>query len=284
MSATAIHAPLSTVEVGSVMALGLITCPPDAPLADVAALMSNHQVHAVIVDPSSPRLVTARDIVSAALAGAASVDQAVAAPPPSAAPHESLQTVAERMHAEQAAHVVVRDAEDGVAHGIVSSFDVAAVVGGHDPRTARLVRPAPARPAISDGRLERIAVWQVMHRGIVVCRTRAPVSEIAATLVERRTHTVMVAAATGWAFVTDMDVVGAAARGELSRTASELASRDAHPLVGANETLDVVAGLVTSGTLGHVVVIDDVGRPAGVVSTLDVVGAIAASGPADRGA
>jgi CBS domain-containing protein len=37
-----------------------------------------------------------------------------------------------------------------------------------------------------------------------------------------------------------------------------------------------VAGLVTSGPLGHVVVIDDVGRPAGVVSTLDIVGAIAA--------
>jgi hypothetical protein len=78
-----------------------------------------------------------------------------------------LQAVAERMHAEQAAHVVVREADDGVAHGIVSSFDVAAVVGGHDPRTARLVRPAPApaRPAISDGRLDRNAVWQVMHRG-----------------------------------------------------------------------------------------------------------------------
>jgi CBS domain-containing protein len=277
MSATAMHAPLSTVEVGSVMALGLITCPPDAPLADVAALMSNHQVHAVIVDPSSPRLVTARDVVSAALAGATSIDQAVAAPPPSAAPHETLQAVAERMHAEQAAHVVVREADDGVAHGIVSSFDVAAVVGGHDPRTARLVRPAPARPAISDMRLDRTAVWQVMHRGIVVCPAAAPVPEIAATLVERRIHTVMVAAATGWAFVTDMDVVDAAARGELSRTGSELASRDAHPLVAANETLDSAADLVASGPLGHIVVIDAVGRPAGVVSTLDIVGAIAAS-------
>lgn len=276
MSATAMHAPLSTVEVGSVMALGLITCPPDAPLADVAALMSNHQVHAVIVDPSAPRLVTARDVVSAALASATSIDQAVAAPPPSATPNETLQAVAERMHAEQAAHVVVREADDVVAHGIVSSIDVAAIVGGHEPRTARLVRPAPARPAISDGRLDRNAVWQVMHRGIVACRAAAPVPEIAATLIERRTHTVMVAAATGWAFVTDMDVVGAAARGELSRTASDLASRDAYPLVGTHETLDVVAGLVTSGPLGHVVVIDDVGRPAGVVSTLDIVGAIAA--------
>jgi CBS domain-containing protein len=276
MSATAMHAPLSTVEVGSVMALGLITCPPDAPLADVAALMSNHQVHAVIVDPSSPRLVTARDVVSAALAGATSVDQAVAAPPPSATPNETLQAVAERMYAEQAAHIVVREADDVVAHGIVSSIDVAAILGGHDPRTARLVRPAPARPAISDGRLDRNAVWQVMHRGIVVCRATAPVPEIAAMLIERRTHTVMVAAATGWAFVTDMDVVGAVARGELSRTGSDLAPTDAHPLIGANETLDVVAGLVTSGPLGHVVVIDDVGRPAGVVSTLDIVGAIAA--------
>jgi CBS domain-containing protein len=278
MSAILTPFPLSTVDVGSVMSPGLVTCPPDAPLTEVAALMSNHQVHAVVVDPASPRFVTAGDIVRAALTGAGNVAEIVGGPPPSAAPYETVQAVCERMAAESATHVLVREGDDGVARGIISSFDIAAVVSGHDPRTARLVRPAPARPAISGGRLERHAVWEVMHRGVVVCPAQAPLVEIAGALVEHRTHTVMVAAATGWSFVTDMDVLSAAARGELTRTASQLASKDPHPLVGANETLDTAAALVASGPLGHIVVIDAVGRPAGVVSTLDIVGAIAASG------
>ena len=116
-----------------------------------------------------------------------------------------------------------------------------------------------------------------MHRGVIVCPPRAPLTEIASALVERRTHTVMVAAATGWSFVTDMYVVAAAAQGALTHTASELASADPHPLVGADETLATVAGLVSRGPLGHVVVIDAAGLPAGMVSTLDIVGAIAAS-------
>jgi CBS domain-containing protein len=273
---SAILTPLSTVDVGSVMSAGLVSCPPDAPLAEVAGRMSNHQVHAVVVDPGSPRFVTARDVVRAALTGAGSVAEVVGGPPPSAAPRETVQAVAERMAAESATHVLVREDDDGVARGVVSSFDIAAIVSGHDPRTARLVRPAPARPAISSGLLERHAVWEVMHRGVVVCPAQAPLAEIAGALVERRIHTVMVAAGTGWSFVTDMDVLSAAARGELTRTASQLASKDPHPLVGANEALDNAAALVASGALGHVVVIDAAGRPAGIVSTLDIVGVIAA--------
>ena len=68
-------------------------------------------------------------------------------------PHDTLQAVARCMVDEQAAHVLVREHGEGQARGVISSFDIAAVLAGHEPRKARIVRPAPARPAISVGRL-----------------------------------------------------------------------------------------------------------------------------------
>jgi CBS domain-containing protein len=269
------NSPLSTATVGAVMAPGIVTCPRRASLTVVAALMSVHQVHAVVVDPGSPRVVTAHDLVRATLAGAADVD-AIAAVPPWAAPDETPQAIAERMVATNAAHILVREHPDGAARGVVSSFDVAAVVAGHDPHSARVVRPAPARPAISSGRLDLHTVREVMHRGVILCPPYASLSEVAAAMVERRTHTVMVARGTGWSFVSDMDVVAAAALGDLSLPASELAPDEPHALVGADEKLDAVAHAIVEGPLGHVVAIDGDGLPVGVVSTLDIVDVIAA--------
>jgi CBS domain-containing protein len=267
--------PLSTATVGAVMAPGLVTCAHGASLIEVAGLMSVHQVHLVVVDPGSPRVVTAHDVVRALLAGAPDVD-AIAAAPPWATPDEALQAVAERMVAEAAAHVLVSEHQSGAARGVVSTFDVAAVLSGHDPRTARIVRPAPARPAISSGRLDLHTVREVMHRGVIGCPPHAPLAEVAAAMVERRTHTVMVARETGWSFVSDMDVVAAAALGDLSLTASELAPDEPQALVGTDEKLDAAAHAIVEGPVGHVVAIDAEGLPVGVVSTLDIVDVIAA--------
>jgi CBS domain-containing protein len=235
--------------------------------------MSVHQVHAVIVDPGAPRLITARDVVRGTLAGATSAEEAIAGQPPSAAPEDSLQTVAERMVAAQDGHVVVREHGDGQARGMVSSFDVAAVLAGHAPHLARIVRPAPARPALSGG-LAAHTVRDVMHRGIIGCATTAPLAEIAAVLVERRTHSAMVADAAGLAFVTDLDLVAAALRGDPAPTAGDLAS-PALASVPTSATLALAASLVAMSPGGHLVAVDEEGFPAGVVSTLDLVGAIA---------
>jgi CBS domain-containing protein len=265
---------LAGIDARAVMASGLVSCPPGAALTEVAALMSVHQVHAVVVDPGAPRLITARDVVRGMLAGATSADDAIAGEPPSAAPDDSLQVVAERMIREHEGHVVVRDG-DGHARGIVSSFDVVAVLAGHETRTARIVRPAPARPAIS-GPLAAHAVRDVMHRGIISCAPSAPLTEVAAALVERRTHTAVVSREEGLAFVTDMDLVAAALRGEPAPTAGEMASRGL-AVIRADATLDLAASLVAESPAGHVIAVDGQGFPVGVVSTLDLVGAIATS-------
>ena len=266
---------LAAVEAREVMAPGLVACPPGAALTEVATLMSAHQVHAVVVDPAAPRLITARAVVRAVLAGFTRASEVLAGETPSVSPHDTLQAVARCMVDEQAAHVLVREHGEGQARGVISSFDIAAVLAGHEPRKARIVRPAPARPAISVGRLAGHTVADVMHRGIIACPATAPLADVAAALVERRAHTVMIAREGGWAFVTDMDVVAGALRGEPVPTAGEMASMGL-AVVRVDARLELAASMVAESRAAHVVAVDGEGFPVGVVSTLDLIGVIAA--------
>jgi CBS domain-containing protein len=266
---------LAAVEASEVMAPGLVACPPGAALTEVATLMSVHQVHAVIVDPAAPRLVTVRDVVRAVLAGRTNAAEAITGETPSMSPHDTLLTVARRMVDDQVAHVLVRERGEGQARGVISTFDIAAVIAGHEPRTARIVRPAPARPAISVGRLDGHIVADVMHRGIIACPATAPLADVAAALVERRAHTVMVAGENGWAFVSDMDLVAGALRGEPVPTAGDMANMGL-AVVRVDATLELAASMVAESRAGHVVAVDAEGFPVGVISTFDLVGVIAA--------
>ena len=275
MDTIARSSALTATEAGEVMASGIVACPPCAALTEVATLMCIHQVHAVVVDPGAPRLITARDVVRAVLAGATSATEVAPGEPSSVSVYDTLDTVAQRMVADGAQHVLVRERGEGQARGILSSFDIAAVLAGHEPRVARTLRPAPARPAISVGKLERHTVADVMHRGLIVLPATAPLVDVAAALVERRAHSVMVAREGGWAFVTDMDVVAGAVGDEPAPTAGEMASVGL-AMVRFDATLELAASLVAEGRAGHAVAVDGEGFPVGVVSTLDLVGVIAA--------
>src|SRR6185312_3291511 len=219
MNTIARTSALAAREAGEIMAHGLVACPPGAALTHVATLMCVHQVHAVVVDRDAPSLIGARDVVRGVLAGATSAADAVASDPSSVATYDTLQAVGERMAADQVEHVLVRDRGDGPVRGVVSTFDIAAVLAGHEPRVARTLRPAPARPAISNGRLDRHTVADVTHLGLIACAPTAPLADVAAALVERRAHSVMVAREGGWAFVTDLDLVAGAVSGEPAPTA-----------------------------------------------------------------
>jgi CBS domain-containing protein len=272
---TTASSPLAAIEAQEVMSPGLVTAPPCAALSELATLMVVHQVHAVLVDPGAPRLITARDVIRAGLAGATRASEVNVPEPPSVAPHETLLTAAERMVQAGERHVVVRDDGHGRARGVLSSFDVVAVLAGHEPRIARIVRPTPARPALSPRPLAARAVRDVMHRGIITCPPTAPFADVASVLVERRTHSAMVSREGGMAFVTDIDLVAAAVRGWPLPTAGELAGTGI-AVVTEHTTLEHAAALVAETAVGHVVVVDTDGSPVGVVSTLDVVGAMGA--------
>jgi CBS domain-containing protein len=274
MSSLAWPLQLSELDVESAMAPGFVTCPPCAPIVDVAALMSVHQIHAVVVDPGRPRLVTARALVEASLAGSASASE-IATAVPSAATTDTLLAVTEQMIAEHAPHILVHEPTGDHACGILSSFDVIAVLAGHDPRIARLVRPAAARPAISTGRLDRHCVRDVMHRGVIACAPMAPIADVALALVAGRTHAVVIFDDGVPRFLTDLNVLGAALRDEPSAVADPMAATGAST-VATGDTLDTVAQQLVERRADHAIALDDDGFPVGVVSLLDIVGVLAA--------
>ena len=265
--------PLAVVEAQTVMSAGLVACPLGAALSEVAALTVVHQVHAVLVDPGGQRqrLVTARNVVRAALAGESAVDGESLSEPLLVAPEETLLSAAERMVAAGEGHVVVSNRDDGAVRGVLSSFDVAAVLAGHDPRIARIVRQTPR--CWPRCRLTARPVRDVMHRGVITCASTAPLAEVARVFVERRIHAVMVRREEGRAFVTDLDLVAGALQGGTLPTAGEVAG-PALAAVAADATLDLAASLVAETAGGHVVVMEADGFPVGVISALDVVEAI----------
>jgi CBS domain-containing protein len=265
--------PLAAVSVQSVMARNLVTCSPSASQTDVAGSMTVHEVHAVVVDARSPRLVTALDVARAAVAGEQVAAERMASMPTSVAPSHTLYAVAEEMTAAATAHVLVT--EDERAAGIVSSFDVAAVLAHHDPHRARIVRPAPARPEISSGRLDRHTVGDVMHRGIVQCPPTASLGQLAAALVEHRTHAIATERRGRRIFVSDMDVVAAALRGDVALQGADV-GRNEPAMVVVDDSLAVAAALIARGDNGHVVVMDREGAAVGVLSAFDIVRVVAA--------
>src|SRR4051812_42196371 len=118
--------PLAGVTAGDAMSRGLLACDPGAALHDVAAMMAINEVHAVALDDGSG-IVTALDVV-AALETAVAED--VAHAPLTTFPGDPLATAARLMAERGRSHVFVLDPSSTLFVGMVSTLDVAAVVGG----------------------------------------------------------------------------------------------------------------------------------------------------------
>jgi CBS domain-containing protein len=127
-----------TVRAADAMQPGVLTCAPQTPLRDVAAIMATHRVHFVAVVGTERHhltwsVVTDRDLVAAA-ADAAAI--AVAAPitslPSITAPREPLADVARRMAADGVSHMIVVDELELRPVGVISTLDVIAAMA-RDP-------------------------------------------------------------------------------------------------------------------------------------------------------
>jgi CBS domain-containing protein len=130
--------------------------------------------------------------------------------------------------------------------------------------------------------LPSMKVRDAMHRGIVTCPPTAGVREIAAALAESRIHSIVVADPAGeddarslWGVVSDVQLMRGLASA-IPLTAGNLASRD-FVTVSPDDTLEQATRLLAVRGIAHVVVVED-GRPAGMLSALDVatVAALAA--------
>lgn len=129
---------------------------------------------------------------------------------------------------------------------------------------------------------ERATVADVMRPGVMSCAPDAPLVTVAQTMATHHVHSVVVAGiatddAGGdhlvWGMVSDMDVVRAAETAIEGRTAAE-AARTEVVTVELSTPLADAARLMDQHDTAHVIVTSG-GQPAGIVSSLDVAGALA---------
>ena len=129
---------------------------------------------------------------------------------------------------------------------------------------------------------ERATVADVMRPGVMSCAPDAPLLTVAQTMATHHVHSVVVAGiatdASGddhlvWGLVSDMDVVRAAESGIEGHTAAD-AARTEVVTVDPTTPLAEAAALMDRHDTSHLIVTSG-GRPAGVVSSLDIAGALA---------
>jgi CBS domain-containing protein len=276
---------LTDATVAEVMHPGVVTCLPGDRLARLCAIIVAHGIHSVVLgsaEDGAPLVVTDLDLVRASLerpdARASDIAREVAATVSSDAPLEqAIASMAELY----VAHLLVTDTSSGSPVGMVSSFDVAAVIGGYPPRLARMLVPGPARPSPSARTLRQAVVHDVMHAGVLSCPADAPLWVVARSMAEHRVHCIAV---TGierpgqhltWGLISDMDLILAAHRGALHEPAAKIAATE--PIaIEEGDSLENVAALMIEHDTSHLVVVGSSGLPAGMVSTRDVAAILAA--------
>lgn len=113
----------------------VLTCPPDAPLRDVARTMASEHVHSVIVSGAGSGerkwgIVSDMDLMRAArediderTASWAAASEFIAV-----APDEALERAVQMMVEHDATHIVVVDPVDDTPIGVLSTLDVAGLL------------------------------------------------------------------------------------------------------------------------------------------------------------
>jgi CBS domain-containing protein len=126
-------------RVSDVMRAGVVTCPPDTPLEDVARMLATYRIHCVVVMAESDRsgfeqpwgIVSDIDLAKAAANSALDRTAAEMAVTEVVTidPEEPLERAAQLMAEHETAHLVVVDPMLGRPIGVVSTLDLAGVIG-----------------------------------------------------------------------------------------------------------------------------------------------------------
>jgi CBS domain-containing protein len=133
---------LDRVTVADAMHPGVVTCPLETPLATVAWMMAVYRIHSVVVfrdDLESQELwgvVSDLDLVAASSAGELEDRTAggtAVTPVVLVKPEDTLAHAAQLMSEHEITHLVVLGAELPHPIGILSTLDVARVLGGVRP-------------------------------------------------------------------------------------------------------------------------------------------------------
>lgn len=124
--------PFERAKVVDAMRLGVISCPPDASLREVARIMATYRIHCVVVTdmPEGAPLGVISDIDVAA--GAQNPDTPAAklarTEVVSVSPEDSLERAAQLMAEHDLSHLVAVQPHSGHPVGILSALDLAGVL------------------------------------------------------------------------------------------------------------------------------------------------------------
>jgi predicted transcriptional regulator len=121
-------------RVADAMRTGVIACPPDTSMESVARIMSTNHVHAVMITGlaggapwgivSDGDLLEVAGEASERLAGSCAAED-----PVMVKPSDRLADAVELMRERQVSHLVVGDTRSDQPIGILSTLDVAGIVG-----------------------------------------------------------------------------------------------------------------------------------------------------------
>jgi CBS domain-containing protein len=138
-----------SARVADAMHRGVVTCARGTSLVTVAHLMADERIHCVAVvatmqsgETTLCGVVSDRDVLEVALCGELSDDTAAgcaAAEVATVTPDDHLVDAAELMHARGLAHLIVVEPGTKTPIGVLSTLDIAAVVGR--------LWPVPREPA-----------------------------------------------------------------------------------------------------------------------------------------
>ena len=116
-------------KVLDVMRLGVISCPPDVSLREVARIMATYRIHSVVVTemPDGAPLGVISDIDVSAGAGVPDALASTVARTEvvTVSPEDSLARAAQMMAEHDVSHLVVVQPHSGHPVGILSALDVA---------------------------------------------------------------------------------------------------------------------------------------------------------------
>lgn len=265
-----------TKLVRDVMRKGLLTCNPDTPLGQVATLLAQRRVHALIVsNPTGDPLGLISDFDL--LAGEwLSVDQEtlttmkrLTARDLMTAPIDTLEADAT---VEQAARVMLEKkvhrlmvTEGGKGIGVISISDIVASIAGQT-------------------KARRETVGDVMSDAFLVCRTKTPIISAARTMTQTHWRSVIVVDEKGrpLGVVTGSDLLWHMEEDGVyeNLTVSDVMSPSL-TTIDINSSLHEAANLMIQKHQHRLVVIDrneTDGFPLGVISSFDIVAEMARPG------
>ena len=142
--------------------------------------------------------------------------------------------------------------------------------------------PAP-RGSDRTPTLAHATVADVMHAGVITCGPETELRDVARLMATHHVHCVVVLGIERtwagerltWGMLTDRDLVAAVKDPRRSADAGQVAATEL-VLVEPNEPLMTAVELMVHHGLSHLLVVDvATGRPAGIVSSLDVAGCFA---------